>query len=118
MAKNSIIQEITLKAVELRGQVLFSLFAGFCLAGILAHQKFPTNVFFAAWLAPVLTAVIFYLLATFTSASPTEGSAAQIHFYARALPIDWMTAGGAGALLGYWLSERIHELKHLEKALS
>jgi hypothetical protein len=36
--------------------------------------------------------------------------------YAYALPIDWMTVGEGGALLGYWVSQRIHEIRHFEKA--
>ena len=35
--------------------------------------------------------------------------------YARVLPIDWLTFGIGGGLLGHWLSSRMHEAKHIEE---
>ena len=57
-----------------------------------------------------------YTLNAFTRfCEVAAGVARRVPLYARALPLDWLTAGSAGALLGYWLSARVHELKLLEK---
>lgn len=84
-----------------RGQILFSLFAGFTLAALAAQHLFPTRAMFVAWLMPVLTAIIFYLLAGLTRGS--------IRPQYEALPIDWITAGCSGALLGFWIAGRMRE---------
>ena len=97
-----------------RGQVVFSLFVSFLLAVMIAHQKFPTPFGAAAWISPILTAIVFYLLAAGASMETVPNSWTHVPFYARALPVDWMAAGGAGAVLGFWISERIHELRHME----
>jgi hypothetical protein len=95
-----------------RGQILFALLASFLIASLVAHQVFPAPYSFAVWLAPVLAACMCYALAALTS---LEGSAAwtRVQNYAKSLPLDWLSAGAGGALLGYWISERIHEIRHV-----
>ena len=97
-----------------RGQVVFSLFVSFLLAVMIAHQKFPTPLAVAAWISPMLTAIVFYVLAASASVETLANSWIPEHSYALALPVDWMAAGGAGAVLGFWISERLHELRHME----
>ena len=97
-----------------RGQVLFSLLASFVLAVILSHQVFPGAYSIAAWLMPPVTAVMFYsLAANEITAGPQAWMA--VPAYSRALPVDWLTAGCGGAVLGYWICRRLHETHHIER---
>jgi len=98
-----------------RGQIIFALFASFLLATLIAHQQFATRFSVVAWASALLTGVLFYMLAIASSGYVGPNAWIKIQPFARALPIDWMTAGGAGGVLGYWISERIHELKHIER---
>jgi hypothetical protein len=95
-----------------RGQVLFALGAGFVLAGGFANHFFPTPHSAVAWIVPIVVGVFFYVLASFSSSA---GDWAKVPAYAQALPIDWLTAGCGGSLLGYWISARLHEHKHFEE---
>jgi len=98
-----------------RGQIIFALMASFLLATLIAHQQFATRFSVTAWAAPIITGVLFYALSIASSGRLGANAWIKVQFFARALPIDWMTAGGAGGVLGYWLSERVHELKHIER---
>jgi hypothetical protein len=107
---------VLLQSAE-RGQVLFSLVASFALAVLVAHQAFPVRNGSFLWLVPVVAGVVFYAMA-WRAAPDGALEWSAIRLYARALPVDWLAAGGGGALLGYWLSERIHEARHLEQKAS
>jgi hypothetical protein len=96
-----------------RGQVLFALFAGFICAAWLARHFFPVDSVFIAWAMPLITAVLFYALAAI---SYIHGTWVQISPQFQALPIDWLTAGGSGAMLGFWLSGRSREV-HIAEVL-
>lgn len=106
---------LLLRSAE-RGQILFALFFSFGIGVLISHQVFPTAFSAAAWLAPMIAAVLFYTLAAFAPIPDTPQGWTNVPLYARALPIDWLTAGAGGALLGYWISWRIHELRILERA--
>lgn len=95
-----------------RGQVIFAVAAGSFLAVLIAHQLFPTPFSAIAWLTPLLAGVIIYAVSAYTSSSV---QAADVPLYASALPIDWLTVGGGGAMLGFWVSSRIFEARHFEK---
>lgn len=98
-----------------RGQVLFALAAGCFLASVIAYQLFPTRWPVAAWAAPVLTAVSYYVLAAVGQAGKGgPGAWTDIQPCYQALPIDWLTAGIGGSLAGFWVSLRVHEAKFLE----
>ena len=103
----------------LRGQVLFAVFAGTTLAYFVAHQAFPSKLRIAAWGGPILLAVAFYALAAWASAGlgpePGPQTWTRLPLYGRPLPVDWLTAGCGGALLGTWFSARLHEMRHHEK---
>jgi hypothetical protein len=92
-----------------RGQILFALFASFCLAVMLAQHLFPIACSALAWSVPMVTAVLVYGLAI------VSGGGDRPVF--QALPIDWLTAGGAGALVGYWVSGLMREARIHEKLL-
>ena len=98
-----------------RGQIIFALFASFLLATLIAHQQFATRVSVVSWGSALLTGILFYMLAMASSGRVGPNVWIKVQLFARALPIDWMTAGGAGGVLGYWISERIHELRHIER---
>jgi hypothetical protein len=98
-----------------RGQIIFALFASFLLATLIAHQQFATRFSLAAWAAPLVTGIVFYMLAMASSGNTGTNIWIEVQPFARALPIDWMTAGAGGSVLGYWISERIHELRHIER---
>ena len=96
-----------------RGQILFALVASFVLGSLIAQQTFPTPYGIIAWAVPMLTALIVYWCAGSISASVATSDWTRVPLYGRALPVDWLTAGGGGALLGHWISARIHEQRHL-----
>ncbi len=99
-----------------RGQVLFGLFASSFLAILIANQIFPSPYGPTAWVVPIILGICFYALGAISAiAKPPQGWI-EVSFYARALPIDWLTAGCGGAMLGYWVSARIHEIHRIERA--
>ncbi len=95
-----------------RGQVIFAVVAGSFLAVLIAHQLFPTPFSAVAWLTPLLAGVILYAVSAYTSSSVPPS---DVPLYASALPIDWLTAGGGGGMLGFWVSSRIFEARHFEE---
>ena len=98
-----------------RGQILFALLGGSAIAVVVAHQVFPAPYSIVAAAVPVLVAVLFYALAALTSIDGSAQAWIDVPLYARALPVDWLTAGAGGAVLGYWISARIHESRLMEQ---
>ena len=97
-----------------RGQILFALLASFVVAVVIAHQVFPAPYSIVAWMMPIATSVVLYTLAAAAAGSGVDAWA-RVEDYSRALPVDWLTAGSGGAVLGYWISERLHEMKFIER---
>lgn len=89
-----------------RGQIIFALFGSFVLAALFAHHLFPVRTFFVAWMIPMLTALLFYALAAISG----TGDRPQY----QVLPIDWLTGGAGGGILGFWLSGRWRETRIFE----
>ncbi len=99
-----------------RGQILFALVASFTAGMLIAHQVYPTLHSGVAWIVPVPVAVTLYVMGSFAAGQgQTHNAWLRVPAYAQALPLDWVTAAAGGAGLGYWISARIHELRHLEK---
>jgi len=98
-----------------RGQILFALLVSFFLGSLVSHQKFPCRLSALCWLMPVILGVCFYALGAASSVGPGPRGWIEIDYYARALPIDWITAGGGGSMLGCWASSRIHQMRHIER---
>jgi len=98
-----------------RGQILFALLAGCGVGAFVAMRVFPTPCGFPVLAAPVLLAIATYAL---TAATGRVGSGAWISvpYYARALPIDWMTAGAGGAVLGFWIDQRMRDARKIQSA--
>lgn len=98
-----------------RGQIIFAVFTSCLVALLIAHQVLTCPLSIVAWLMPMILGLAIYLL---SSISPIGGEVTdwtKVSLLARALPVDWMTAGAGGGVLGYWISERIHEARHIEK---
>ncbi len=88
---------------QLKGQVLMACFAAFFLSTMLAYLAFPRVPAVALLLAVPLTAAIGYLYGMHAPA-PIPGHAG--FFAMRALPIDYISAGVPGAILGFYAGFR------------
>lgn len=95
-----------------RGQTIFALVVSFFVAALVAYQTFPVRSSLPAMAMVVLSAVAIYALAGAMSISGTHGAWMGVKSFAHALPIDWLTAGGGGAVLGYWVSSRAKEARY------
>jgi hypothetical protein len=98
-----------------RGQILFALLAGNFLATLVAYQFFPSRLSWAAWASALVAGVGFYVLAAVGAPRTGAGAWMFVANCSLALPIDWITAGLGGALLGFWASSRMHEGKFLDE---
>lgn len=94
-----------------RGQIIFALLASFTVGVFFAHQVFPQPYALTVWILPMVIAVGVYAAASTGATSSQVGGWARVSTLYRALPVDWLTAGGGGALLGFWVSQRVHEFR-------
>ena len=98
-----------------RGQILFAILVSFVLAALLAHQLMPSRHSMLMWVLPFAVAAFLYGAGAGMSLGDSPRAWTAVPLRARALPIDWLTAGCGGVFLGYWLSARIHEMRFIEK---
>lgn len=96
---------------DAHGQTLFAIIAAFLLAVLITRQAFPRCPAVLAFILPVLVSVAFYVLGSWTPIGQTPQAWVKVEFYARALPLDWMTLGIGGGLAGYWISDRLQEIR-------
>ena len=96
-----------------RGQIIFALLASFTVGSLLAHWAFPSRCAGLAWVVPIVVGIGYCV---FGAVRAVEGEWMEVASQAQALPIDWITAGGGGAVLGYWISERVQEAGLIEEA--
>ena len=111
----SIAMLISLMRSADRGQIIFAMVASFFLAFLLAGQLFPSRYAVLGWLLPLAAGVASYAIAAISALPEGPQSWVSTSMYARALPIDWIAAGGAGAALGEWISRRVHRARILEQ---
>ena len=97
---------------DAKKQVLIGLFIAAFVGTALAEHLFPDRK--AArlfWVGPLVVGLIGYLMAYSTGADFTIGSAqGAFAALARPLPLDYASAGIAGALLGYWVGAERPEI--------
>ncbi|MFW6066524.1 MAG: hypothetical protein ACOC9S_06860, partial [Planctomycetota bacterium] len=98
-----------------RGQILFAVVTSAALGAFIAHQVLPSSHSMLVWTVPFLIAIFVYASCTGISLGDSTRAWTAVPLRARVLPIDWLTAGGGGAFLGYWLSARVHEMRFIEK---
>ena len=102
-----LIQTMLLQTDE-KMQAIASTFIAAILAAMGAHALFPTRSAAWYWPAPGIVGVIGYLWA-WSNPGKFWSSGWVDHPLARALPLDYASAGAAGAVLGFWLSRRNKE---------
>lgn len=95
-------------ATDAKTQVLVAVFLGGLLGTVLAEMYARKNgargVAGWFWLAPLIVGAFGYLVAYFTSTTWAIGDPGDgLARLARPLPLDYASAGCAGALLGYWV---------------
>ncbi|MCE5324802.1 MAG: hypothetical protein LLG01_00150 [Planctomycetaceae bacterium] len=97
-----------------RSQTMFAVAGSLFAATLLAYQVFPFRSAAVAMVTPVVLAVVMYALGAMKTVSGMHLSWETVAPYACAVPLDWVTAGAAGAVAGYWVSSRIHEARYGE----
>jgi hypothetical protein len=95
--------------------VFLSAFTGACCA----YYMYPISPSPWLWVGPMLVGAAGYTLAYFQTA-PTDDLWRTGHLthalapLARPIPLDYASAGPAGAILGYWMSRRWHRQRLAE----
>ena len=103
-------------------QAGWSIFVSFIIAGVLAHQLFPSRNPIGILISPLLTAMIWYIYAAVTQ----DGSTSMLSSYftdhfvngATALPIFYASAGVAGAAMGIGWSQALIKAHLAEQKLA
>ena len=97
---------------DAKKQVLIGVFIAGLVASALAEYLFPDRKAGGLyWLGPLLVGLVGYFLAHWSGADFTIGSPlGNLAALARPLPLDYASAGAAGALLGYWVGAERHPL--------
>jgi hypothetical protein len=98
-----------------RGQLVFAAFAAFWLASVAAYHMYPVTDSFPAWIMPVIVGAVYFLIAMFTSSAINPDQWEKLRNVFQILPVDWIFAGGAGAMFGLWSSDRAKETQIIEK---
>jgi len=96
-----------------RGQILFAVFVSCFLGVFLGQLLVPTRANLAAWIVPMALGVFLYVLGV-TAVSSGRGAWMDVEKYYQVLPVDWLTAGLGGGMLGHWIDQRMREAKYLE----
>ncbi|HNX26033.1 MAG TPA: hypothetical protein PKK48_01350 [Phycisphaerae bacterium] len=98
-----------------RGQLVFAAFGAFWLAAEAGYYLYPVPDSFPAWLLPVMVGAAYYVIAMFTSSDLNPDQWTKLKNVFQILPVDWIFAGGAGAMFSLWSSDRSKEVRIIEK---
>jgi hypothetical protein len=98
-----------------RGQVLFALLTSFAVAVWVAQRLLPAPHGLAYLLPPLVTGIVSYALALVVPYESQADAWNAVPLWARVLPLDWLTAGCGGAMLGCWIGQRMDENKLLDQ---
>ncbi len=96
-----------------RGQIVFAVAVSSLAASLIAYHAFSVPTSIVAFAMPITAGLALYILSTFFAISGDPPAWADVPFYAQVLPVDWLTAGCAGSLVGYLTSVRIIEGRFL-----
>lgn len=100
-------------------QVIAAVALSAFLGTLAAHSLFPTRPSLWYWTGPLIVGVVGYLLAY--SASTHTWVIGQVGGtlapeLGRPLPLDYVGAGPAGAIIGYWTSRRWQRMREIDAA--
>ncbi len=104
----------TLLRSDERGQILAAVGLSLAVGVGVARAVFPRTPLLLAFVLPLAFPLALYVLAAMAAVPGTPLAWAGVPYYARPLPVDWLTVGAGGALVGYWFGSRYHELRILE----
>ncbi len=97
---------------DAKTQVMASTGIAAFFGAIAAYYMYPISPSPWLWIGPMVVGVVGYALAYFGAGTGDDWKTGQLSFslapLARALPLDYATAGPAGAILGYWMSRKWH----------
>ncbi|HEV2292964.1 MAG TPA: hypothetical protein VGR35_03860 [Tepidisphaeraceae bacterium] len=100
-------------------QVIASVGLAAFVGTLAAHSLFPARPSLWYWTGPLLVGVVGYLLAY--SGSSTAWAIGEVGGtfapeLGRPLPLDYVGAGPAGAIIGYWTSRRWQRMREADAA--
>lgn len=98
---------VVLLQSDQRKQVAFALVVSLGAGSFVAHRSFGLRREWAAMLPPLLVALVLYGLAMAAEYPNGPLAWAYAPVPSRPLPVDWLTFGAGGALLGLWVSRRL-----------
>lgn len=110
---------LLLAQTDQKAQVIAAVAAGSFLGAWAAYMMYPISPSPWLWVGPMLVGAVGYLLAYLNVPADDPNLRIGVLQYplaplARPLPLDYATAGPAGALLGYWVSRRAHRQRVAE----
>jgi hypothetical protein len=92
---------------ETKKQAIAAVFVSSIVGGAAAFASFPTKQSYWYWAGPVLLGIIGYLIAATGNVGGIANGNLEGMFaaLARPLPIDYVSVGPAGAILGCWMAK-------------
>ena len=110
-----------LAQTDMKAQAIASVAVAAFVGACAAYYMYPISPSPWLWIGPMIVGAIGYALMYFKhDPSDTAWKVGQFTSWAaplaRPLPLDYATAGPAGAILGYWMSRRWHRERLAETA--
>jgi hypothetical protein len=110
-----------LAQTDMKAQVIASVAVSAFVGACAAYYMYPISPSPWLWIGPMIVGAMGYVLMYFKhDPSDTAWKVGQLTSWtaplARPLPLDYATAGPAGAILGYWMSRRWHRERLAETA--